>query len=441
MSINIIDLVKGYVSNELVSKASTFLGENEGGVTKAVSGLIPSILGGILTKGTESETGAQQLLDSATEVNNTGLLGNLSSLLGNTDLLSKGTGIFNSLFGGKSNSIIDTIASFAGIKSSSTGSLVSMLTPLVLGLLGKHASDNKLNAGGFSSFLSSQKNNILGSLPSGLGSIGSLLGLGSIGASARETVQDVKEAAANTYNHVEDTVESASGGSKWLLPLLLLAALAFLLWWMMGKGCNKGDGAASTTDSSATVTTDSHAEETLPSVTVKGVLDSVTGNFIYDVGANKEIKLADGTTLTVGENSTEARLFNMLSDASFAVDTVNKSANWVVLDRVYFETGKSVLTAASDAQVKNIAAILKNFPKAAIKIGGYTDNTGDAAVNKKISGERAKIVGDKLVNDGAAKNQVVETEGYGPEFPVCAANDTPECKAQNRRVDIKVAVK
>ena len=32
-------------------------------------------------------------------------------------------------------------------------------------------------------------------------------------------------------------------------------------------------------------------------------------------------------------------------------------------------------------------------------------------------------------------------EGYGPEFPVCAANDTPLCQAQNRRVDIRVKSK
>ncbi|MCH5715640.1 OmpA family protein [Niabella hibiscisoli] len=131
----------------------------------------------------------------------------------------------------------------------------------------------------------------------------------------------------------------------------------------------------------------------------------------------------------------------MLSDAAFAVDTVNKSANWVVLDRVYFETGKSVLTAESAAQILNIASILKNFPKAAIKLGGYTDNTGDAAINKKVSAERAKIVSQEMVKAGAEAKQIVEAEGYGPEFPVCAANDTDECKAQNRRVDLKVAVK
>lgn len=439
MSVNVVDLVKNYVSQDLITKASSFLGESEGGVSKAVSGLIPSILGGVVSKGTRTEAGAQEILNSAKEANSSGLLGNLGSLFGNADLLSKGTGMFNSLFGGQSNSIIDTISNFAGIKSSSSGSIISMLAPLVLSVLGKHATDNNLNASGFSSFLTGQKNNILSALPSGLSSIGSLLGLGSIGAAARETVNDVKETAATSYNYVEDKAQKAGGGMKWLLPLLLLAALIVLLWWLMGKGCNKGEG-TTTDDTTAIAPADTTPTEPQTTV-VTGTLDTATGNYIYDVGANTEIKLADGSTLTVGENSTEAKLFHMLSDDAFTVDTVNKSANWLVFDRVYFQTGKSLLTAESAAQVKNIAAILKNFPNASIKLGGYTDNTGDAAINTKLSADRAKIVAKELEKAGAASKQIVEAEGYGPEFPVCAANDTEECKAQNRRVDLKVASK
>lgn len=438
MSINIVDLVKNYVSQDLISKVSELLGESEGGISKALSGLIPSILGGVVAKGTQSEAEAGQLLDAAKDANNSGFLGNLSSFFGNAGLQAQGAGWFNNIFGGQSNTIIDTVSNFAGIKSSSSNSLVSMITPLIMGLLGKQATENNLDASGFSGFLNTQKSGILSALPSGLGSLAAMLGLGSLGSTARETVEDVQAASTATYNYAEQQAEKTGGGLKWLLPLLLLAALAFLLWWLMGKGCNKGTG---TTGSDSVATAPMDTAALTPATIASGTLDTATNNYIYNVGANKEIKLADGTTLTVGENSTEAKLYNMLSDATFTVDTVNKSANWVVLDRVYFETGKSVLTAESAAQILNIASILKNFPKAAIKLGGYTDNTGDAAINKKVSAERAKIVSQEMVKAGADAKQIMEAEGYGPEFPVCEANDTPECKAQNRRVDLKVAVK
>lgn len=440
MSINIVDLVKNYVSPDLISRASTMLGESDSGISKALSGLIPSILGGVAAKGTQSEADAGQLLNAAKEADNSGLLGNLSSFFGNADLQAQGTSWFNKIFGGQSNMIIDTISNFAGVKSSSSSSLISMVTPLIMGLLGKQATENNLDASSFSGFLNTQKSNILSALPSGLGSLASVLGLGSLGSTARETPGNAEAASTATYNYAEQQAERTGGGMKWLLPLLLLAALAFLLWWLMGKSCNNKETGTTGADTVATAPTDT-APTLAPVTTTGGTLDTATGNYIYDVGANKEIKLADGTTLTVGENSTEARLYNMLNDAAFTVDTVNKSANWVVLDRVYFETGKSVLTAESAAQISNIASILKNFPKAAIKLGGYTDNTGDAAINKKVSAERAKIVSREMIKAGADAKQIVEAEGYGPEFPVCEANDTPECKAKNRRVDLKVAVK
>jgi len=440
MSINIVDLVKNYVSPDLISRASALLGESDGGISKALSGLIPSILGGVVAKGTQSEAEAGQLLDAAKDADNSGLLGNLSSFFGNADLQAQGTGWFNRIFGSQSNIVIDTISNFAGVKSSSSSSLISMVTPLIMGLLGKQAAEHNLDASGFSGFLNTQKANVLNALPSGLGSLASMLGLGSLGTAARETVADVQATSAATYNYAEQQAERTGGGLKWLLPLLLLAALAFLLWWLMGKGCNKGEGTAGS-DTVATAPADTTAALPPSTGASGGTLDTATGNYIYNVGADTEIKLADGTTLKVGENSTEAKLYHMLNDASFTVDTVNKSANWVVLDRVYFETGKSVLTAESAAQILNIASILKNFPKAAIKLGGYTDNTGDAAINKKVSADRAKIVSQEMIKAGADAKQIVEAEGYGPEFPVCAANDTPECKAQNRRVDLKVAVK
>lgn len=435
MSINIVDLVKNYATSELISKAGSFLGESESGVSKAVSGLIPSLLGGLFSKATASEAGAEEVYQTSKAANDSGILGNLGSLFGNADILSRGTGLFNNLFGSQSNSIIDAISNFAGIKSSSSGSLISMLLPLITGILGRHAADNNLEASGLASFLTNQKNNIQSALPSGLGSIGSLLGLGSVGTAARETVQDVKETAASTYNYAEEKVEKG-GGMKWLLPLLLLAALALGLWYFMGKGCN--DTATPTATDDTTVTITQPEAPVVSTSTGTGSYDSTSGNYIYEVGADKEITLADGKKLTVGENSTEARLFDFLTNGT--VDDADKTKGWITLDRVYFNTGSSTLTTESQKQLENIAAILKNFATAKVKMGGYTDNTGAAETNVKISGERAKAAAAELVKLGVAAAGV-ESEGYGPEHPICAANDTPECKAQNRRVDIRVTAK
>ena len=56
----------------------------------------------------------------------------------------------------------------------------------------------------------------------------------------------------------------------------------------------------------------------------------------------------------------------------------------------------STLVRESEKQLDNIAEILKAFPDAKIKIGGYAHATGDAAVNKKVSQDRADIVKNSL---------------------------------------------
>lgn len=173
---------------------------------------------------------------------------------------------------------------------------------------------------------------------------------------------------------------------------------------------------------------------------IQGTLDPATGNFIYETGNIFTIKLPNGEEIfEIGNNSTEAKLFNFLKDSTLNVNE-DKTKGWITLDRVYFDTGKSTLTTESGKQIKNLAQILKAFPKAKVKIGGYTDTTGSEETNKKVSEDRAKIVQEELIKSGV-QTERISSEGYGSQHPVCEANDTPECKAQNRRVDIRVLEK
>ncbi|MBK9460217.1 MAG: OmpA family protein [Sphingobacteriales bacterium] len=146
-------------------------------------------------------------------------------------------------------------------------------------------------------------------------------------------------------------------------------------------------------------------------------------------------KLADGTELNVPEKGVENKLISFIEDKSKAVD----KETWFSFDRLLFETGKSTLKPESAEQVKNMAAILKAFPQVEIKLGGYTDNTGDAKKNLTLSGERAKTVKAELVKLGTDAKRIA-TEGYGQEHPV-ADNATPEGRAQNRRIDVRVTKK
>ena len=156
-----------------------------------------------------------------------------------------------------------------------------------------------------------------------------------------------------------------------------------------------------------------------------------------NLGAISALKLADGTELQVGANSIEAKLVDFLQHGT--IDENDKSKNWISFDRLQFESGKSILKPSSEEQLKNMAAILKAFPTVELKLGGYTDNTGDAAANLKLSDDRAKNVMARLVEMGVAASRL-QAEGYGQEHPV-ADNSTDLGKAMNRRIDVRVTKK
>ena len=85
----------------------------------------------------------------------------------------------------------------------------------------------------------------------------------------------------------------------------------------------------------------------------------------------------------------------------------------------------------------NLSKILNAYPDLKVKLGGYTDNSGSEETNKSLSNLRAQTAKLKLIESGIAADRV-EAEGYGSQFPVCPENDSDECKAKNRRIDVRV---
>jgi outer membrane protein OmpA-like peptidoglycan-associated protein len=82
---------------------------------------------------------------------------------------------------------------------------------------------------------------------------------------------------------------------------------------------------------------------------------------------------------------------------------------------------------------------MKCYPNVNLKIGGYTDNVGDAAANQRLSQARAENTKQAIVAQGIDASRL-EAEGYGPDHPV-ASNDTEQGRQQNRRIDVRVTKK
>lgn len=103
---------------------------------------------------------------------------------------------------------------------------------------------------------------------------------------------------------------------------------------------------------------------------------------------------------------------------------------------INFSTDGFVLAPASQQLLSQVAEKLKSCAGAQVAVTGYTDSSGNDAINVPLSGNRAKAVADYLVSQGLAADHV-RSSGAGSANPI-ASNDTPEGKAQNRRVEITV---
>ncbi|TDN38331.1 OmpA family protein [Hymenobacter sp. UV11] len=151
------------------------------------------------------------------------------------------------------------------------------------------------------------------------------------------------------------------------------------------------------------------------------------------------LKLKNGLRQVIGAASTESKLYQFLIDPTKEVDLVDPTKDWIGFDRIYFESSKATLTNESLWQLSNVASILKRFPEAKIKIGGYTDSSGNPLSNLRLSRERAAATKDALVGMGVPTERLTAV-GFG-SLDNITTNDTEEGRSINRRVSMQVTDK
>lgn len=101
-----------------------------------------------------------------------------------------------------------------------------------------------------------------------------------------------------------------------------------------------------------------------------------------------------------------------------------------------FESASSNIADASKPQVAAFAAFLKENPGYKVEITGYTDSSGSKALNERLSKARAESLKSLLADNGVDAKRLTAV-GKGEMDPV-ADNATPEGRAKNRRIEVKL---
>lgn len=380
MSTNLIEMAQAYLTPDVVSKLSSFVGENPANVQNASAAAIPAVLAGLLHKATSTPTGASGLMSMLTSGKfDAGSLTNISSLLsgsGTDTLLKSGSGVISSLFGDTSSGVANVISRFSGVSATGASSILSAVAPLVMGILGGHVAKQGLGASGLKDLLLSNKEQIAKAAPPGLATA---LGLGSL-TNLGATLEAPKAIGV--------VPEPKSKLIWWLLGLAALVILGLLFYRSCGTP------------------------------TVAGL---------------KTITLC-GTTLSLEEAGLNYRLATYLGSGSDS-----ELPKRFVFERLNFDTSSATLMPDSQTTVNNLIAILKCYPNAQVRLEGYTDNTGDPEANRKLSLDRATTVKNLLVQGGVDAGRI-DAQGLGQDNPV-GPNDTDEGRAKNRRTELIVTKK
>ncbi len=386
MANSMLDAITQFVTPSLASRIGAMDGESQSAVSKGFAATIPAILGMVTSRANDSGF-LSQLLALAKDPSSSTLADDPSRLMDQVTSPIRTGGLvdrFRSLVIGASPArLVDTIASYAGVQSSTASSILGASIPMVLAYLGRLVQHEGLDAAGLGQRLAAENQSTLASVPAAFSGLLS-------GAPSFATT------AARSWDTAVAPPVRRSSAWSWITAAIAVAAA-----WAAFNAINRH-----------------RAME-------------VAERAVGTAGEYATLVLPSGVSLRVPSAGSEAKLFAALTSAAPV-----SSDTWFEFDRLAFESGSANLTADSRAELSGIAAILKAYPAARLRIGGFTDNAGDPITNLKLSQDRATSVKSELVGMGISPDRL-EAEGYGEKNPI-ATNDTEEGRSQNRRVSFSV---
>jgi hypothetical protein len=169
MSTNLIDLIAKFLTPDMIARIASGLGIDRNLAQKAIDVAIPALLARLAAHASKPD-GARQLSNVLTEQGPDALVNLRNAIDGpQRGLGERGWNLWSALLGdGSTNALSAAIGKYAGIGEGTSKSLVSVLGPVVMGVLGQQQRSAGLDASGLAALLASQKDEIAAAIPSGL---------------------------------------------------------------------------------------------------------------------------------------------------------------------------------------------------------------------------------------------------------------------------------
>lgn len=378
---NLLHTTQNFLTPDFIKKFSNSLGQPADKIQIGLRSVIPTFLLELVKKGSSPE-GAEQLL-SVVKKDGIEIPSNVN--LNDPEYMRKGEEALTQIFGNGLVPVTDSLGSRTGMSSSVITKIMSLIAPVVMGVIDKKVKNEGLTPKDLMTYLGQQKNFLASFMPESLGN-------------ARIPPTGFKDVVKKTispsihYKVVAGPIPSNS--TPWVLSGILALVVLGGTWWGL-------DSRRSGLPSSGPVLSSNSLPqmEVMPEFVSPATSMSDLSDFLR-TGSRRELP------------------------KRFGFDTLN------------FSTGTTELLPGSQLEIEQIANALKEFPQVTARIEGFTDNTGDYEVNLDLSTARAVAVKEELKARGI-EDARIEAVGRGAESPV-ATNNTEEGRAQNRRIEFVI---
>ena len=224
MSTSLLELTPQLLTSEVVDRLATFTGETPAATEKALGGAAPAVLAGMLQTAQEPD-GLSRLVNLLQQGKFDGtMLDNLPAAYSGSSLdglMMTGGPLLGSIFGARSNRLVDLLSGQAGVKRTSAMALLSAAAPFVMSLVGRQLlTRGAITPAAVKDLLLSQRDAITSAVPPGLAPV---LGTGDIGGTSAAAARPGASPGSSTT-------------LRRLLPLLLVT-VALVLLFVLLRSC------------------------------------------------------------------------------------------------------------------------------------------------------------------------------------------------------------
>jgi hypothetical protein len=252
MATNLVSYVMQFLTPDMVARIAGALGLNRSDAQSGVTAAAPALLAAF--SGVADKPGGAQSLVNAIK-QQSGAIDNFPEMIAGSNqssFIERGSNLLASLLGSHDQAALAGVLSrFAGLAQDKASSLLAMLTPVVLGLVGRQIGARGIDVGSLTSLLASQKEQIAQALPAGMGELLDRAGLdslrGTTGLAAAQAGRARTAATGPFAQYISSAPRSAGTAGErapdtarfgipnwayWVLPLIVLAGL---LWYLFSQ--------------------------------------------------------------------------------------------------------------------------------------------------------------------------------------------------------------